>query len=537
MRNFCLSKKSLSFLTWLVLVIIIAASAWIRFTLIDAPLERDEGEYAYGGQLLLQGIPPYQMLYHMKLPGIYAAYAGVIAVFGSTHSAIHIGLIFLNVFSIILLFLIGRLAFGKFAGLTAASVFAVLSVGQPVQGIFANAEHFVIFPMLAGVVLVLLEQKRECLWLSAAAGIMFGIGFIIKQHGFLFIVWGLVFLLFHSFLTKPVKWRRLIYKIIFYSTGAILPYLVTCLLFLMAGVFDKFWFWTFEYPRSYVDQVPLALGLQKLKMTGLEIVGASPLIWIGVAAGLAAGLFFVKNWHRSLFVLSFTVFSFLAVCPGLFFRPHYFVFFLPAAALVFAFAMDTLFKLMTGFYNRLAQYGLVITLILICIFSALYNQRHFLFQMTPAQATRDTYGPNPFNESLKIAEFIKENSKEGDQIAILGSEPQIFFYSGHRSASGYIYMYPLMENHDFALQMQKEFIQEVEKNEPKFMIFVRIPISWFQEEDSQKLIFDWFVKYKKNYQRVGMIEIFKESSQYSWSPNIIWPPTSPFWIEVLKRKK
>lgn len=38
-----------------------------------APLERDEGEYAYAGQLMLQGIPPYQLAYNMKLPGTYAA--------------------------------------------------------------------------------------------------------------------------------------------------------------------------------------------------------------------------------------------------------------------------------------------------------------------------------------------------------------------------------------------------------------------------------------------------------------------------------
>jgi hypothetical protein len=38
-------------------------------------LERDEGEYAYAGQLMLQGIPPYQLAYTMKLPGPFAAYA------------------------------------------------------------------------------------------------------------------------------------------------------------------------------------------------------------------------------------------------------------------------------------------------------------------------------------------------------------------------------------------------------------------------------------------------------------------------------
>jgi len=33
------------------------------------------GEYAYAGQLILQGVPPYKEAYNMKLPGTYAAYA------------------------------------------------------------------------------------------------------------------------------------------------------------------------------------------------------------------------------------------------------------------------------------------------------------------------------------------------------------------------------------------------------------------------------------------------------------------------------
>ena len=57
---------------------------FIRVRLLEMPLERDEGEYAYAGQLLLQGIPPYELAYNMKLPGTYFAYAAGMAVFGQT---------------------------------------------------------------------------------------------------------------------------------------------------------------------------------------------------------------------------------------------------------------------------------------------------------------------------------------------------------------------------------------------------------------------------------------------------------------------
>ena len=57
------------------LAVVILFFAVVRFRLRDVPLERDEGEYAYCGQLMLQGIPPYKLAYNMKLPGTYAAYA------------------------------------------------------------------------------------------------------------------------------------------------------------------------------------------------------------------------------------------------------------------------------------------------------------------------------------------------------------------------------------------------------------------------------------------------------------------------------
>ena len=57
---------------------------FVRVRLRDMPIERDEGEYAYAGQLILQGVPPYKEAYNMKLPGTYAAYAAIMAVFGTS---------------------------------------------------------------------------------------------------------------------------------------------------------------------------------------------------------------------------------------------------------------------------------------------------------------------------------------------------------------------------------------------------------------------------------------------------------------------
>ena len=87
---------------WLVVLGILLFVGFIRLRLLETPLERDEGEYAYAGQLILQGIPPYELAYNMKLPGTYFAYAAGMAVFGQTIAGIHLTLIAANSLTVVL---------------------------------------------------------------------------------------------------------------------------------------------------------------------------------------------------------------------------------------------------------------------------------------------------------------------------------------------------------------------------------------------------------------------------------------------------
>jgi hypothetical protein len=41
----------------------------IRIHFLANPLERDEGEYAYAGQPMLEKISPYRLAHNMKFPG------------------------------------------------------------------------------------------------------------------------------------------------------------------------------------------------------------------------------------------------------------------------------------------------------------------------------------------------------------------------------------------------------------------------------------------------------------------------------------
>src|SRR4029453_6663724 len=107
-RKTDINEKLLQFAWWALATIVFTLVVAIRIRLLGIPLERDEGEYAYAGQLILQGIPPYKLAYNMKFPGTYAAYALIISIFGQTISGIHLGFLLLNAATIALVFLIGR---------------------------------------------------------------------------------------------------------------------------------------------------------------------------------------------------------------------------------------------------------------------------------------------------------------------------------------------------------------------------------------------------------------------------------------------
>ena len=96
LRKTDINGKLVQFAWWALATIVFTLIVAIRIRLLGIPLERDEGEYAYAGQLILQGIPPYKLAYNMKFPGTYAAYALIMSIFGQTIVGIHIGLLLIN---------------------------------------------------------------------------------------------------------------------------------------------------------------------------------------------------------------------------------------------------------------------------------------------------------------------------------------------------------------------------------------------------------------------------------------------------------
>ncbi|MDQ3626283.1 MAG: hypothetical protein M3372_04050, partial [Verrucomicrobiota bacterium] len=148
--------------------------------------------------------------------------------------------------------------------------------------------------------------------------------------------------------------------------------------------------------------------------------------------------------------------------------------------------------------------------------SALYADRAFFFQLGPAAASRLIYGANPFPEAERVAAFLRDRTLPEDTIAVMGSEPEILFHARRRSATGYIYIYSLMEAHQHALQMQREMMAEIQAANPKYLVLVAINASWLGHANSEKLIFEWMNDYiARHFKLVGLVDIVSnERTEY-----------------------
>jgi hypothetical protein len=487
----------------------VLAVAAIRWPLLELPLERDEGEYAYAGQLLLQGVPPYAEVYSMKLPGIYAVYALALALFGQTARGIHLGLLAVNAITIVLVFQLGRRLFDAMTGVVAAALFAVLALGVSIHGVIANAEPFVLVFAISGLLLTVRAVDEGSDRKLVAAGLLLGCAVLMKQHGAAFVGMGI------SWVAIMTPQRQRAARVGALLGAALVPYLIVCAVLAISGGFTRFWFWTVRYALLYGGGLRAGEALSTLWARFAPIVGAAPGLWLLACVGLLAIRRVDASRGRRSFVLLLVAFSALAVLPGFHFRPHYFILTLPACALLVALVARFLGQKL-GPFGRIPaiRFGIPLALVLLSAGHSFYVQRVELFGMSPAELSRHMYWPNPFVESVELASWIRDNTEEGDRIAVMGSEPQIFFYSGRRSATGYVYTYAMMEDQPYALQMQEEMIREITVAEPKLILFVRNEYSWLRTENSPTHLFEWLERFVTEYRAVAALRILPGESRF-----------------------
>jgi hypothetical protein len=510
----CIPDTKRIWLRWFTVAVLLLVAA-ARLRLLNLPLERDEGEYAYAGQLILQGFPPYALAYNMKFPGTYYAYAAIMSVFGETPAGIHFGVLLMTTATALMLFWLGKKILDETAGLVAAASYALLAAGVSMLGQAGHATHFCAFFVTAGLCLMWRVRQKESWPVLAMSGLLFGTAVLMKQHAAIIAAWaGLSFAFGKCFLAKDALIRR-IGSVAVYGLSMLAPLGLCCLWLWHAGTFGTFKFWTFDYARAYASiETPVNGAGLFWRYIGWIIISGI-LLWLLAAAGLVL-VWWDRRWKNSRgWLLGFCVSSALAVTLDFYFRSHYFLIAVPALALLGGAAVSGICQWRAG--NKYMP-GIYVLMVVLTVATCAEPW----FFMPKFKLARELYGYDPLPEAEVVAKFIQNNSPSSARVAVLGSEPEIYFLSHRLSATGYIYIFALGEKQPFATKMRQQMIGEIESCRPEFVVVSDEERLMYPATNSILGLFAWWDNYQTNYIRVGVADpILPDETTYAFGTNAV----------------
>ena len=501
---------------------------YVRWRYLNIPFERDEGEYAYGAQVILGGGELYHNVYSLKWPGIFLIYSMIIGALGSSIWAVHLGLLMVNVATAYLIYRTLVRVVASTPSLMGAVSFLVFMIQKELQGIFANIEHFVVFFIALAVYKLIVywenNQQRDLL----RAGIFCGLALITKQQAIGFILAILVSILFEHFNDRR-EWRGMLAKVTVFGFGVVAPVLVVFGWIALFDDFQRFWFHTWIYATEYVGIVSLEDGWFELRKRIIENFTINPWLW---GTAITGGLFIYRSQIEKpirFLLIALFIGAFMATSFGLYYRPHYVMFMPLVLSLLIGVFYDIIYRI---------RPWIPVALFVIAIIYYGYKDSAYLFRWSPQQAVSKIYHWEPFAATVAIGEHLRDISQADDQILVVGSEPQINFYAGKKTPTGYLYAYPLVEDQKYSEQMFEEWLSEATETSPQFIVAMGEWTTYAKWNEGFYKIWNASQAYiSDGYSLIGIITVAQDNSYTEkWGSDLKVPEKIEGQLFVYKKR-
>lgn len=471
-------------------IVLFAALRWNNF---DAPLIRDEGEYAYAAQLLAHGMAPYEHAFIQKPPMIFYSYA--LADFFLPHIFWAPRLLagMCVALATVLLGFIARLELGKGFALPAMWLVTPMVLLPGMQQFTANTEMFMLLPLLATVAVYCHGRQnghRPKHWFAAG---FFGATTLLYKYTalpvlfFVCVIWSIE-------MWRAAKNSRQLLACWFWLFFGGMAATTTILgFFLIHDGGARLWECTVAFNRYYVSSNNFALAAF---WSRIEEWWSG--WWILFLVPWAACL---KPKPRSWFWAGMLVCAMLATSGSAY--GHYYIIVMPFWALLNAAGLCVLAECLA---SRLAwpKRPVFLALAALVMFLELKPDLPWLLCRREQFAAAKMSGWSPFLESQLVAQHIDELSSPGDTVFIAGSEPQILCYAQRFSPTRFITAYPMMIPTPVAQAYQQETIRDLQEHPPALIVSVLLGSSWLQQKFTPQNFFVFFNSFlKQNYDVVG----------------------------------
>lgn len=516
-----------------IVVLVGVISVFTRIHLLDIPLERDEGDYAYHGWLLLEGVSLGDDIVLKRYPLIYITYALFVGLFGHSATAIHIGLLLVHIATVYLLFSFSKSLFDRTTGLVVAVLFAVLMLSNTLHGLAANREHFVIAMAWLGLYGLWQHRKHKKWSVLLLAGLAMGCSFLYKPTGIFFAFLGGIWLLATRWQAERKWWPPLLDGVI-YTVGFVLPFALVAAVYQAYGVFDAFWFKTVTMNQAYASQLTAAKEWENLINNGGRIVAHYWVLGVLFIAGVTGQLKYWREPRTWLLILAMVA-SFWALTPGGFYRPHYFIHLPPIVAIFGALGIIWLSQQvkMPTLKNWLAP-----VLLLAAIAQPLAMQYSYYTAANGIAACKMTYGDNPFPEAQIMGQYINQSFGPDERMVVVGSEPELYFYAQRKGVNSQLYAYDFMADNAMASELQDSFQADLARTIPPCLVMVNVSASWLTIEASDKGIFDWLNQFvPAYYYPIMVVDMLASGTKYVYAPQTYnYVPQSSVNLAVYKKR-
>ncbi|MBS1646179.1 MAG: glycosyltransferase family 39 protein [Bacteroidetes bacterium] len=522
------------------LVLLLLLVAYIRSKFVQMPFERDEGAYSLYGKMLLEGKTPYRDFYEQKFPGIFYFYALVVALFGDTVKGMHTGFIFINLSTITLLYFIVKKLFTPVAGIISAATFAITSLTPFLSGFTVQSEHGVVLIATIGILFYVLAIQKQKWYYYLLMGLTMGTAFMTKTTGLFFMAWGGVILIIDFFFEKEKNYKLFFRNLFLYGGGASVVILWLFLLIYLKGAFADMVFWTYDIPKHYVNKVPFEEGIKYFGYSKEAILHDYKFFWYQLFLAGAVCLFKAIPLKTKAFAVSIAAFSSLTIVPGFYFYGHYWIQLLPGLAILSGFAfygLTQVLKTRFTIHENKTKY-VYLSVFTLFFLSNIAINRSYYFKPNYYKILRTVYGNNPFPECMEIGKYINSHAKPEEGVALMGSEPQLYFYTHTEAASKHAYFSAVVDNLPEHRQWQREYVAGIEKQKPRYFIFFNHPISLLVQANTDRYVFEWANKYlTEHYKLVGLADMIDGGQTvYVWNEELMnYKPVANNRIYVYER--
>ncbi|MBL7918310.1 MAG: hypothetical protein JNM96_07915 [Bacteroidia bacterium] len=372
-------------------------------------------------------------------------------------------------------------------------------------------------------------------------GFSMGCAFMVKTSGVFLALWGGLLIITDFLFSKPRLWKMFWKQMVMYAVGGFSIIIIMFLIIYMKGSFKEMIYWAYEHPKQYVSSMPFEEGVKYFKYTRDAILQNYKLFWYHSLFALVLCLFPSINIKYKILGITLLGFSFLTIVPGYYFYGHYWIQTIPGLSLVAGLTVYSILSIINNTLNFKKPIIKWIYLVVFCFltFNHVSGLKSYYYHPNYERILRAVYGNNPFPESWEIANYINSNSKPEDNIVLLGSEPQIYFYTKKKSPSRHAYFTSIVNNVKDHKEWQREFARDTEKAKPKFVIFFNHPLSLLVQPNTDKYVFDWANKFiTENYQIIGVVDMIEgQQSVYVWREQLNnYKPVSQNLIYIYERK-